>query len=55
MFGLPTVQLGDIVSLDYNVDGVEPITESDKLFTVYNIEYSKDVSGTNTTLFLAEV
>jgi hypothetical protein len=55
IFGLPTLQLGDIASIDYEVDGIKPITESDKLFTVYNIEYSKSSGESSMTVYLAEV
>jgi hypothetical protein len=50
------LQLGDIVTINYkdnnNVDMVA--TESSR-FIIYNIEYSKSVSGPDMTVFLSEV
>lgn len=51
-----TIQLGDIVSVDYK-DSLENdiIIDSDKRFVVYNIEYSKTPTGPSMTLYLSEV
>ncbi len=56
VFGLPTVQLGDIVQIDYtNENGVNEIAEKNSRFVVYNIEYSRDQDGPKMTTYLSEV
>lgn len=50
-----TIQLGDIVSFDYSVSGTEKIAPSDTKFVVYNINYSRDYSGTTMQVFVSEV
>jgi hypothetical protein len=55
MFANPMVQLGDIVKIDYVADGVNQVASSDDRFVVYNIEYSKDASGPDMTIYLSEV
>jgi hypothetical protein len=56
VFGMPIIQLGDIVSVDYtNADGVVELSPESR-FIVYNIAYSRDSSsGPSTTLTLCEV
>jgi hypothetical protein len=56
IFAMPTLQLGDIVNIDYkDNDGVDIIASLDKKFVVYNIEYSKSESSHDMTIFLSEV
>ena len=55
LFGMPILQLGDIVTIDYkSQDGTEQISSSSR-FVVYNIEYRSSVSGPETTAYLSEV
>jgi hypothetical protein len=55
LFGMPTIQLGDIVEVDYtNNDNNEAISSSSR-FVVYNIEYSKNAQGPSMTVYLSEV
>jgi hypothetical protein len=56
MFSIPTLQLGDIVTLDYkNNNGLDLVaTETDR-FVVYNIEYGRSLSGPSMTVYLSEV
>lgn len=53
MFPMPTLQLGDIVSLDYTVNDVNEL--SDSRFVVYSIEYSRGNNGPSMTVYLSEV
>lgn len=53
IFGMPIVQLGDIVKIDYQLNGVDEISNS--RFVVYNIQQSKQPSGLTTTIYLSEV
>lgn len=56
VFGMPTVQLGDILSVDYtNQDGINEISADDSRFVVYGIEYSRDETGPNMSIYLSEV
>jgi hypothetical protein len=56
IFANPMIQLGDIVTLNYkDKDGIDQVAPGETRFVVYNIEYSKDVSGPNMTVHLSEV
>ena len=56
MFSIPTIQLGDIVTIDYkNNDGLDLVATSSDRFVVYNIEYGRSLSGPSMTLYLSEV
>ena len=56
LFSIPTLQLGDIVTIDYkDSDNLDLVASSSSRFVVYNIEYSRKVSGPDMTLYLAEV
>jgi len=56
VFGLPTLQLGDIVQIDYtNNNGVNELAEADARFVVYHIEYSRSQEGPTMTVYLSEV
>jgi hypothetical protein len=55
VFANPTIQLGDILSIDY-VDSTNEIAfDPDKRFIVYSIDYKKDPSGPSMTLYMSEV
>jgi len=56
IFADPTIQLGDIVSIDYkNNDNLDLVTSATSRFVVYNIEYSRSLSGPDMTVYLSEV
>jgi hypothetical protein len=56
IFANPTIQLGDIVELDYtNKNGFNEISESGSRFVIYHIEYSRSASGPDMTIYLSEV
>jgi hypothetical protein len=55
IFSLPILQLGDIVEIDYNKDGVNVVTNPSTQFVIYNIDYSRKNSGPEMTVYLAEV
>ena len=56
IFADTTIQLGDIVSIDYkNNDNLDLVTPSTSRFVVYNIEYSRSLSGPDMTIYLSEV
>jgi hypothetical protein len=56
IFGLPTLQLGDIVKIDYKDNlGVNEVSSSDTKFVVYSIEHSRDSSGPTMNVYLSEV
>lgn len=56
VFGIPYVQLGDIVKINYvDDDGVGQVSLKDSRYVVYTIEYSRDENGPNTVIYLSEV
>jgi hypothetical protein len=56
IFSIPTLQLGDIVTIDYkNSTGLDLVTDSSSRFVVYNIEYSRSLEGPSMTVYLSEV
>jgi hypothetical protein len=55
IFSIPTIQLGDIVSLDYKENGVSMASNSSNRFVVYNIEFARNSDGPEMQLFLSEV
>jgi hypothetical protein len=55
IFSIPTIQLGDIVSLDYRENGISMASSSSSRFVVYNIDFSRGPNGPDMTLFLSEV
>jgi hypothetical protein len=56
LFSIPTIQLGDIVTVDYkDSSGLDLVTSSLSRFVVYNIEYSRSLEGPSMTIYLSEV
>jgi len=56
LFSMPTIQLGDIVTIDYtSTDSIEQISLDDTRFVVYNIEYQRNDLGPVMTVYLSEV
>ena len=55
IFSLPILQLGDIVEIDYVKDDVNVVSNPDTQFVIYNIEYSRNSSGPEMTVYMAEV
>ncbi len=56
VFGTTTLQLGDLVNINYrNSDGIYVLDGPEKRYVVYNIEYSKSESDKSMTAYLVEV
>jgi hypothetical protein len=55
IFASPVLQLGDLVEIDYNKDGVDIISSPTIQFVIYNIEYIRKNTGPEMTVYLAEV
>jgi hypothetical protein len=56
VFPIPTLQLGDIVNIDYkDADNVDQIANNDTRFVVYNIEYKRSLNGPDMTVYLSEI
>jgi hypothetical protein len=55
IFSIPTIQLGDIVSVDYKENDISMASDPNNRFVVYNIEFSRSSDGPEMTLFLSEV
>lgn len=56
IFSIPTLQLGDIVTVDYkDNDGLNLVTSNLSRFVIYNIEYSRSLEGPSMTIYLSEV
>jgi hypothetical protein len=55
-YALPTLQLGDIVTLNYkSSDGLDLVAPETDRFVIYNIDYSRSNTGPSMTLYLSEV
>jgi hypothetical protein len=55
VFSNPTIQLGDIVSIDYKDSSRDVVISSDKKFVVYNISHTRNPEGPEMTVYLSEV
>ena len=56
IFSIPTLQLGDIVTIDYkDTSGLDLVSKDSSRFVVYNIEYQRSENGPNMTIYLSEV
>ena len=56
IFAMPTIQLGDIVQIDYrDSEGTDIIAPYDTRFVVYDIDYNRSISGPEMTVYLSEV
>lgn len=55
VFCLPIIQLGDIVEVDYDVDGVNQIALQNSRFVVYGIEIKVGQDGLTQNVYLSEV
>jgi hypothetical protein len=55
IFSIPTIQLGDIVSLDYVENGISMASPASSRFVVYNIDFTRSSDGPEMKLFLSEV
>ena len=56
IFTTPTIQLGDIVTVNYkDSNNLDLVTKDNSRFIVYNIDYTRRTSGPEMTLYLAEV
>jgi hypothetical protein len=56
LFSIPTLQLGDIVTIDYkDTNGVSLVSGPSDRFVVYNISYKRSLSGPAMTVYLSEV
>lgn len=56
IFPNPTIQLGDIVNINYKLDdGRDAVVNDEVKLVVYNMEYSRTSEGPNMTIYLSEV
>jgi len=56
IFSIPTIQLGDIVTVDYkNSEGVDVVVSPSTRFVVYNIDYQRSSEGPSMSIYLSEV
>jgi hypothetical protein len=62
IFANSLIQVGDMIKVDYveksdplDSDYQDVVADSDKVFVVYHIEYSKDSQGPNMTIYVSEV
>jgi hypothetical protein len=53
VFANPMIQLGDIVTIDYDIDGIQQLPNS--RFLVYHIDYQRSGDGPEMSIFLSEV
>jgi hypothetical protein len=55
VFGMPIIQLGDLVKFSYDVNEILPNAVTGSNFVVYAIEQDIAESGPSTVLYLSEV
>jgi hypothetical protein len=60
IFPTPTLQLGDIVTINYKTrnthgDLINEVADSSKRFVIYNIEYDRNENGPEMTIYISEV
>ena len=56
LFSIPTLQLGDIVTINYkDSDGLDLVASNTSRFVIYNIEYLRGIDGPSMTAYLSEV
>jgi hypothetical protein len=56
IFPNPTIQLGDLVNINYKSENdTDVIAPTSTRFVVYNIDYSRSSEGPSMTLYLSEV
>jgi hypothetical protein len=56
MFAIPTLQLGDIVTINYkDSEGLDLVTPASTRFVIYNIAYGRSPQGPKMTIYLSEV
>jgi hypothetical protein len=56
IFAIPTLQLGDIVTVNYkDSNELDLVASSLSRFVIYNIEYSRNNNGPSMTIYLSEV
>ena len=55
VFGASTIQLGDIVSINYVMPGGYDFVDTNKKFVVYEMDYSSSLGGPETKLRMVEI
>ena len=55
VFGMPQIQLGDIVSINYDLPEGVKFVDTSKQFVVSTIDYSRNLDDTSTILTLSEI
>jgi hypothetical protein len=56
ILSMPHIQLGDIIEIQYNKDGISQVSDqSTGRYVVYSIEYQRDQNGPTMTMNLSEV
>jgi hypothetical protein len=56
MFSIPTLQLGDIVTINYeDSTGLDLVAPTTDRFVIYNIKYGRNIDGPSMTIYLSEV
>jgi hypothetical protein len=55
VFGVPHIQLGDIVTIDYTMPSDDKFIEIDKQFVVSEIQYGRSEQGPSSIIKVVEV
>jgi hypothetical protein len=56
IFSIPTIQLGDIVTINYkDANGIDLVASDTSRFVVYNTEYSRTPDGPNMKIYVSEI
>jgi alpha-galactosidase len=54
VFGVPHLQLGDVIQIDYNIDN-DNYVDPNKRFTVVNIDYGYSEKGPSSVIRVVEI
>jgi hypothetical protein len=55
VFGMPILQLGDLVNISFKEDGVDQVANETSQFVIYQIDYTNGQNGPEMKVFLSEV
>jgi hypothetical protein len=55
VFGMPILQLGDIVKVSYDSEGIDQVALEDSRFVIYQIDYSNSIDGPEMQVYMSEV
>ena len=55
IFSTPTIQLGDIVKVNYQEYGLDQVSKDSSRFVVYSIKYERNGDGPSMSIYLSQI